>query len=195
MIAPASSRPARMKWCAFRRVGAAHDDCVWTTSGEGPLGWRSSQTCRLGQFSTHARFMSLGNIRSARRFHRGASSQGDRGSGCGDSGSGCSDARLCACSCSSRPLAGSPRGRCLLLLNPVLHCVVMCAWQHGGNSAFCSRRPRKINSAAPFCAVETDQVLRLYTPNAANSRCLVGARGLLNVRAGRVSHGTMMMMN
>ena len=121
MIAPASSRPARMKWRAFRRVGAAHDDCVWTTSGEGPLGWRSSQTCRLGQFSTHARFMSLGNMRSARSFHRGASSQGDRGSGCGDSGSGCSDARLCACSCSSRPLAGSPRGRCLLLLNPVLH--------------------------------------------------------------------------
>ena len=36
---------------------------------------------------------------------------------------------------------------------------------HGGNAAFCSRRPmrrpRKFNSAAPFCAIGTNQVLRL----------------------------------
>ena len=32
---------------------------------------------------------------------------------------------------------------------------------YGGNTAFCSRRPRKINSATPFCAIETNQVLRL----------------------------------
>ena len=35
-----------------------------------------------------------------------------------------------------------------------------CA-RHGGNAAFCSRRPRKNNSAAPFCAaIKTNQVLR-----------------------------------
>ena len=34
-------------------------------------------------------------------------------------------------------------------------------WSHGGNAAFCSRRPRKMNAAAPFCSIETNQVLRL----------------------------------
>ena len=35
---------------------------------------------------------------------------------------------------------------------------------HGGNAAFCSRRPRKFNSAAPSCAIEANQVFRLYKP-------------------------------
>ena len=32
---------------------------------------------------------------------------------------------------------------------------------HGGNAAFCSRQPRKINSAALFFSVEIDQASRL----------------------------------
>ena len=48
---------------------------------------------------------------------------------------------------------------------------------HGGNAAFCSRRPRKIHSAAPFCAIETNQVLRHSNQNFANLRCSGAAPG------------------
>ena len=52
---------------------------------------------------------------------------------------------------------------------------------HGGNTAFlltpARRRPRKIDPAAPFCAIETNQVLRLLNPIFANLRCSGAAPG------------------
>ena len=48
---------------------------------------------------------------------------------------------------------------------------------HCGNAVFFSRRPRIFNSAAPFCAIEMNQVLRPENPNFANIGCSGAAQG------------------